>query len=114
MHVVAIKIPVLSMLSRKSGHEIFCLGKRDFTKPLMIQSSISSNSLNKILRTLISNYNNSSIPIDETGNKLTFSGSYVRSLFNKSNPASVRTGDPVNEVAGNFLRKRLYLKQTGQ
>jgi hypothetical protein len=38
------------------------------------------------------------------------SGSYVRSLFSKSNPASDRTGAPVNEVAGNFLRNRLYLK----
>ena len=40
----------------------------------------------------------------------TFSGSYVSSLFKKSNPASERTGVPVNDVAGNFLRNRLYLK----
>jgi len=33
-------------------------------------------------------------------------------LFNKSNPESERTGDPVNDVAGNFLRRRLYLKGT--
>jgi len=33
-------------------------------------------------------------------------------LFNKSNPESERTGDPVNDVAGNFFRRRLYLKGT--
>lgn len=41
----------------------------------------------------------------------TFSGSYVRSLFRRSNPESESTGDPVKDVAGNFLRSRLYLKQ---
>lgn len=41
----------------------------------------------------------------------TFSGSYVRSLFNKSKPASERTGDPVKDVAGNFFLSILYLKQ---
>lgn len=41
----------------------------------------------------------------------TFSGSYVRSLFKRSNPASESTGDPVKDVAGNFLLNRLYLKQ---
>lgn len=42
---------------------------------------------------------------------ITLSGSYVRSLFSKSKPASDRVGEPVNEVAGNFLRNRLYLKE---
>lgn len=45
-----------------------------------------------------------------TNYKNTFAGSYVRSLFKRSNPASESTGDPVKDVAGNFLRNILYLK----
>lgn len=42
---------------------------------------------------------------------ITFSGSKVRSLFNRSNPASERTADPVKDAAGNFLRNKLYLEE---
>lgn len=47
---------------------------------------------------------------DYRGPIITLSGSYVNSEFNKSKPASDKTGDPVKDVAGNFLRNRLYLK----
>ena len=45
--------------------------------------------------------------------KITFSGSYVRSLFNKSKPASDRVGRPENDVGGNFSRSLLYLQEKG-
>lgn len=38
------------------------------------------------------------------------SGSKVSNLFNKSNPNSERTGAPVKDAAGNFLRSKLYLQ----
>ena len=43
-----VKIPVLSMLSRKGRHKFFTLGKRNFTEPLMIESSFSRDPLHII------------------------------------------------------------------
>lgn len=103
------------MLSRESRHEIFGFWQRDFTKPFMLKSSINSYSLwkkkspqiqkSKKLSRCILNEHTCHIYF------ITLSGSYVRSLFSKSKPASDRVGEPVNEVAGNFLRNRLYLKE---
>ena len=41
VHKCTTVIPVMCMMSRKSGHKIFGLGKRNFTKPLMVKSLLS-------------------------------------------------------------------------
>lgn len=118
LNKIQIYAPVLGMLSRESRHEIFGFWQRDFTKPFMLKSVINSYSLQKKNPHRFKNKKKLSRCIldEHTCNWfhiyfITLSGSYVRSLFSKSKPASDRVGEPVNEVAGNFLRNRLYLKE---
>lgn len=79
----------------------------------MVKSILSSYSLCILPKTILGliNWGTSIILQSELNIVHTFSGSYVRSLFNKSKPASERTGDPVKDVAGNFFLSILYLKQ---
>lgn len=107
------KIPVLRMVGGKCRHKLLRLRKRNFAEPFMIESFFSSDPLHGFSHSR-SDIRTGKLNLQEviSNNVIdnTFSGSYVRSLFKRSNPASESTGDPVKDVAGNFLRNRLYLK----
>lgn len=101
------------MVSRKSRHKLLRLWKRNFVEPFMVESFSSSDPLHSFhIHDQIRRRNSVFWKMKSTHViKYTFWGSYVRSLFKRSNPASESTGDPVKDVAGNFLLNRLYLKQ---